>query len=261
PSAAFLEFFAAAAGTRIVAAGLGRRTSLKYYACGRRWCGLELLARRSFSLVETRPPTHLRFNIRDHAVSVFQESQAGFFPAGQGVLDIVPTDVSRLDIAFFVGAADLVHDLLRPEVRARGGKSVPDHGRLRLEDVEQPVKICHHLLTFAQTACNEGQKTVQSRRSYVLIGLRILCQGGHTANVAAGNRCQNRPQTFSDDIACQIVYGFGGRRKYFHQEGISARLAELRQQVHCEDVDHPVLAREWPGIPCSVFQDSEQRWS
>jgi len=86
-----------------------------------------------------------------------------------------------------------------------------------LEDVEQPVKICHHLLTVAQTACNEGQKTVQSRRSYVLIGLRILCQGGHTANVAAGNRCQNRPQTFSDDIACQIVYGFGGRRKYFHQ--------------------------------------------
>src|SRR5207249_11469969 len=101
--AAFLEFFAAAARTRIFAAGFGRRKSLKYYACGRRWCGLELLARRRLSLVEARPPTHLRFNIRDHAVSVFQESQAGFFPAGQSVLDIVPTDVSRLDIAFFVG--------------------------------------------------------------------------------------------------------------------------------------------------------------
>src|SRR5947199_8623863 len=105
-SAAFLEFLAAAARTRIVAAGLGRRHSLKYYDCGRRRSGLVLLARRSFSLVETRPPTHLRFNIRDHAVSVFQESQAGFFPAGQSVVDIVPTDVSRLDIAFFVVAAD-----------------------------------------------------------------------------------------------------------------------------------------------------------
>src|SRR5206468_5103430 len=146
-SAAFLEFFAAAARTRIVAAGLGRRNSLKYYACGRRWCGLELLARCSFSLVEARPPTHLRFNIRDHAVSVFQESQVRFFPAGQSVLDIVPTNVSRLDIAFFVGAADLVHDLLRPEVRARGGTAVPAHGWIRIGEVEPPVQACHHLLT------------------------------------------------------------------------------------------------------------------
>src|SRR3989442_2547290 len=92
-SAAFLEFFAAAARTRIVAAGFGRRNRLKYYACGRRWCGLELLARCSFSLVETRPPTHRRFNIRDHPVSVFHESQARFFPAGQSVLDILPTHV------------------------------------------------------------------------------------------------------------------------------------------------------------------------
>src|SRR5437867_13293724 len=62
-SAAFLESFAAAARTRIIAAGFGRRKSLKYHACGRRWCGLALVARCSFSLVETRPPTHLCFNI------------------------------------------------------------------------------------------------------------------------------------------------------------------------------------------------------
>src|SRR5207247_869693 len=84
-------------------------------------------------------------------------------------------------------------------------------------------------------------------------------QGGHTADLAAGNGRQNRPQTCSDDVACQIVYGFAGRGKYFHEQGISARLAELRQQVHCEDVEHPVLTREWQGIPGHVLQDSEQR--
>src|SRR5207249_10870006 len=106
-------------------------------------------------------------------------------------------------------------------------------------------EISHHVFTAAQTACDERQVTVQSRRSCVLVGLRVLCQGGHTADLAAGNGRQNRPQPCSDDVVCEIVYGFAGRGKYFHEQGISARLAELRQQVHCEDVEHPVLTREW----------------
>src|SRR5437867_12445623 len=173
-SATFLESFAAAAKTRIIAPHFRRRTGLKYHACGRRWSRLRLTARRNLSLVEARPPTHLRFNIRDHPVSVFQESQACFFPAGESVLDIFLGDVSRLDIPFFVGAADLVHDLLRPETRASGGEAVPDHGRLRLEDVEQPVKIRHRLLTVALDAQPTPPQSMRAKNFPSSIMVRLV---------------------------------------------------------------------------------------